>query len=251
VIGLPTLWLLAIGVNNYANENIPDLNYCVNDAQEIVNVFKKQEGKRYAKVNTLLIADGTPLPPTVKNIRENLEFLFDAGSRDVVVLFLAGHGVSDTEGVFFFLPSDADFSPDDTIDKDRAISTMDIFSVLNASGNRLVFIDACHSGGLSSKTNGVDNDRLVRSLMETNAFVFTSSRGNELSQERENFKHGVFTYSLIQGLAGSLEGQAKGSISMMQLSGYVSKAVKEITGDQQHPSPYTLGFDDFAIVRTE
>jgi hypothetical protein len=63
---------------------------------------------------------------------------------------------------------------------------------------------------LSSKTNGVDNDRLVRALMESNAFVFTSSRGNELSQERGDFGHGVFTYSLIQGLAGSPESQAGG-----------------------------------------
>jgi WD40 repeat protein len=251
VIGLPNLWLLAIGVNNYENENIPDLNYCVNDAREIINVFKKQEGKRYAKVNTLLIADGTPLSPTAENIRENLGFLFGAGSRDVVLLFLAGHGVSDTEGVFFFLPSDTGFSLDGAIDKNRAIGTADIFSVLNASGNRLVFIDACHSGGLSSKTNGVDNDRLVRSLMESNAFVFTSSRGNELSQERKDFRHGVFTYGIIQGLAGLPESQIKGSISMMQLSGYVSKVVKEITDDQQHPSPYTLGFDDFTIAQTE
>jgi hypothetical protein len=39
-----------------------------------------------------------------------------------------------------------------------------------------LLIDACQSGG-------VDNDRLVRSLMDTNAFVSTSSRGNELSQD--------------------------------------------------------------------
>jgi WD40 repeat protein len=250
VIPPPALWILAIGVNSYDDPGIPGLSYCVNDAQEIINTFKEQETRLYSKVNTLLLSDGGSIVPSAENIRENLRFLSSAGSRDVVIVFLAGHGVSDESGNFFFLPSDAAFSPDGTLLREKAINSSDIFRVLNEPGNRLVFIDACHSGGLSGRTNAVDNDRLVRSLMESNAFIFTSSKGNELSQERSAFKHGVFTYSIIQGLNGSAETQTDGSISMMQLCGYVSREVKGLTNDKQHPGPYTLGFDDFIIART-
>jgi hypothetical protein len=87
--------------------------------------------------------------------------------------------------------------------------------VLDAPGNRLIFIDACHSGG-------VDNDRMIRSLMNTNAFVFT--------------------YSIVQRLRGR-----RTSLGMDQLSAEVSVDVPRITNDQQHPSAYSLGFHDFII----
>jgi hypothetical protein len=55
---LPSLWILAIGVNQYASSSIGDLNYCVRDAQEFVNVFKQQEGIRYAAINSLFVLRG-------------------------------------------------------------------------------------------------------------------------------------------------------------------------------------------------
>jgi uncharacterized caspase-like protein len=122
-----------------------------------------------------------------------------------------------------------------------AVTGSEIVSVLDAPGNRLVFIDACQSGG-------VDNDRLVRSLMDTNAFVFTSSRGTELSQERADLGHGVFTYSILSALKGEVAAQAQGNVSVLGLSGFVSFDVPRITNNEQHPRAYTLGFYDFPLA---
>jgi hypothetical protein len=238
---LPNLWILAVGVNNYQDSNINSLNYCVADAKGIIDSLKAQEGKRYAKVNSLLIADGEATAPTAENIRKNLQFLDQAGERDVVLLFLAGHGVSDNAGKFLFLPADTRLNANKTVAEDTAITDGDIVKVLDRAGNLLVFIDACQSGG-------VDNDRLVRSLMETNAFVFTSSRGNELSQERKEFGHGVFTYSLMQGLKGSTQALAQGNVTVLSLSGFVTLDVPRITGGAQNPKAYSLGFYDFPMA---
>ncbi|MFP3040221.1 caspase family protein [Treponema primitia] len=238
----PNLWILAVGVNQYSSSQINSLDYCVADARELIDSFSAQEGRRYGKVHSLLIADGASIVPTAANIRDNLKFLSGAGPKDVVLLFLAGHGVSDNSGTFLFLPRDAALTANGGVNPAKAISNNDIISVLDAPGNRLVFIDACQSGG-------VDNDRLVRSLMDTNAFVFTSSRGNEKSQERSELGHGVFTYSVIQGLKGLVSAQsANNSISVLELSGFVSTNVLRITSDQQHPSAYSLGFYDFPMV---
>jgi len=239
---LPNLWILAIGVNNYQDSNIRNLNYCVADAKGVIEALKAQEGKRYAKVNSLLIADGEASPPTAANIRKNLQFLDQAGERDVVLLFLAGHGVSDNAGKFLFLPNDTRLNADKNVNEATAISDSDIVSVLDdRAGNLLVFIDACQSGG-------VDNDRLVRSLMDTNAFVFTSSRGNELSQERKEFGHGVFTYSIMQGLKGATQALAQGNVTVLSLSGFVTLDVPRITGGAQNPKAYSLGFYDFPMA---
>ena len=247
IIGLPTLWILAIGANRYSDPSIHSLNYCVNDAKEVIEAFCKQEGKRYAKVNSLLVADGEALEPTAKNIRDSFVFLDQAGSRDVVLLFLAGHGVSGEEGAFYYLPSDASFAQDGRLLTEKAISATEILSVLNSRGNRLVFIDACHSGGFSNKTGAMDNDILIHSLRDSNAFIFTSSRGNELSQELDAYKHGAFSYALIQGLTGKAE-MRSGRISMLELGGYVTREVQNITNRKQNPAPYTLGLVDFDIA---
>jgi hypothetical protein len=232
---LPNLWILAVGANQYDSRDIDSLSYCAADAREITAAFKRQEGKRYAKVNSLLVADGERLLPTGKNIRESLGFLAQAGPRDIILLFLAGHGVTGQDGAFYFLPRDARGDGKGGVVPESAVSGDQITSVLDSPGNRLVFIDACHSGG-------VDSDRMTRMLMDTNAFVLTASKGNEFSQERADLGHGVFTWSLIEGLRG-----AKSGLGMLQLSGQVQAAVPRLTDDRQHPGAYSLGFYDFVI----
>jgi WD40 repeat protein len=243
---LPNLWILAIGVNAYDNagqrlQGLGNLNFCVADAKGIMDSMKAQQGKRYGKVNSLLIADGEAQAPTAANIRQGLKFLDGAAPRDVVVLFLAGHGISAQESKFFFLPKDAAFTGDRIVDASKAISGDEIMSVLDAPGNRLVFIDACQSGG-------VDNDRMVRSLMDTNAFVFAASRGNELSYEDPKLGHGYFTNSVMSAIKGAPAALAQGNVSVLSMSGFVQLDVPRLTGDRQHPSAYSLGFYDFPMA---
>jgi hypothetical protein len=241
---LPNLWILAVGVNNYQNATINNLNFCVADAKGVIDSLKAQEGKNYAKVNSLLIADGEALTPTVDNIKRNLSFFDQAGEKDVILLFMAGHGVSDNAGKFLFLPSDTRRNANGSLVETTTITDGDIVKVLNRAGNLLIFIDACQSGG-------VDNDRLVRVLQETNAFVFASSRGNELSQERADLGHGVFTYSVMEGIKGAVTAQAQGNVTVLGLEVFVTQDVSKITGGAQNPKGYSLGFFDFpmAVVR--
>jgi uncharacterized caspase-like protein len=203
--------------------------------------LKAQEGIRYGKVHSLLIADNAEIQPTAENIRKNLSFLEGAGPKDVALLFLAGHGVSAAEGKFYFLPRDALISAGGNVTPNRAISGDEIVAVLDAPGNRLVFIDACKSGG-------VDNDRMVRLFMDTNAFVFAACRGNESSLELPNLGHGVFTYSVMDALKGAAGARAADNVSVKSMSGFVSIDVPERTGNRQHPSAYSLGFYDFPVA---
>jgi len=244
---LPNLWIVAIGVNGYDNageklQGLKNLNCAVADAKGLVDSLKEQEGKRYGKVNAMLIADGEAQEPNTANIRQGFKFLEGADPRrDVVILFLAGHGISAQEGKFFFLPKDAVFKGDRIVDASKAISGDEIMTVLDAPGNRLVFIDACQTGG-------VDNDRMVRSLMDTNAFVFTASRGYEPSLEDPKLGHGYFTYSVMSALKGAPAALSQGSVSVLSMSGYVKDVVPKMTGGKQNPSAYSLGFYDFPVA---
>ena len=245
---LPNLWILAVGVNNYDNSSQVggNLRFAVADAKRLTEALKSQEGRRYAKVNTLIIGDGETILPTADNIKRNLNFLDQAGDRDIVLLFLAGHGVSAQNGRFFFLPKDAIVTGNSgnwRVDESRAISGEEITAVLEGQGNRLLFIDACQSGG-------VDNNRMIRAMMESNAFVFAASQGNELSYEdtRWGGGHGVFTYNVLNALRGAPAALAEGNVSVRSMSGFVSLEVPKMTDNRQNPRVHSLLFADFPLA---
>jgi hypothetical protein len=108
----PDLWVLAIGVNAYDNrQRIAKLSYAAADARGITEAFKKQAGKRYREVKTLLIADKEDtageeaFAPTSEVIRRQLKTWYKgAAENDVLALFIAAHGVRRDGELYFHCP---------------------------------------------------------------------------------------------------------------------------------------------------
>ncbi|MEW6615674.1 MAG: caspase family protein [Thermodesulfobacteriota bacterium] len=250
---LPNLWILSIGINKYQDKNLTPLSYAVADAEGVVEAFKSQKGKLFREVNNLIMNDNSPIKPTRDNITDNLDYVKKAGHNDVVILFIAGHGINDDSGEFYFLPSDAVISEDGSIKKSKAISWRDIKAILDIPAKKIIFADTCHSEGVSGKkTRGVDNDRFVKELQEANAVIFTSSRGRELSQESDKWRHGAFTYALIEGIKGKANLIKDNKISMKELDTYVSETVPQLTNGAQHPITNTPdGYVNFPVAVVE
>jgi Tol biopolymer transport system component len=241
---VPNLYVLSIGINTYNDPSLKSLDYAVNDAREILGAFKAQEGKLFGKVHTRLIADGASLVPTKKTILDNLDFFAPAGERDMVLLFVAGHGLTLSGEGFFFLPADADLSGTEAV-KRTAVSGAALNKALEVPGRKLALIDACHSADVRA-----DGNRLVRSLSDS-AMVFASSSGSELSYENAEYRHGFFTWGLLEGLGGAAEaGETRdGYISMRELYGFVREAVQELSGGAQNP--YLTSYTDFRVSKWE
>jgi uncharacterized caspase-like protein len=78
----------------------------------------------------------------------------------------------------------------------------------------------------------------------------TSSRGSELSQESRQFGHGIFTYSIIQGMKGEADLIRDGRITMKELDAYVSETVPALTNGAQHPTTVTPdGYVNFNLAQ--
>ncbi|WP_461256042.1 WD40 domain-containing protein [Treponema sp. R80B11-R83G3] len=249
---LPNLYILSIGVSKYADNSIPSLKYAANDAKGIVSAFKAQEGKRYASVKSLVIADGGDKEPTRDNIIDGMGFLRDAGQNDVMILFLSGHGGTDDQGSFFFMPTNMTFNQNGAPQRSRIIPNSELQDVLRFPGQKLVFIDSCFSGGLQGKQMGsVDNETLINSLKDDSPVVFTSSSKTEQSWEWDNAKMGLFTHVLLQGLSGAADADKNSKITIQELGDYVKKTVPGMK-DVQHP--YYLappGYRDFVVAETK
>jgi WD40 repeat protein len=231
----PKLYVLAVGVSAYQNAELR-LDLAAKDALDFGAAWNKQRGRLYSGVEVRALTDAQA---TKGNILDSLEWIQkQVTSKDVAVLFFAGHGINDPTGGFYFLPVDADLEKL----KRTGISQADITStVAGIAGKVLVFMDACHSGNLMGKlkrrgmvaVNSVINEL---ASAENGAVVFSSATGRQYALENKEWGNGAFTKAVVEGIGGKADYKSTGRITLNMLDLYVSERVKELTKGQQTPT---------------
>ncbi len=252
----PKLYGLLVGISTYKDPAI-NLKYAAKDAKDFADALRAQQGGLYREVELKVLTDGEATTSEIKKALTWLER--SVTSRDVGVVFLAGHGVTDTKNRYYYLTADSDYkAPEDSalegvILKDRTRSI---------AGKVLVFLDTCHAGqAMVTATRGASDINAVVSELsstENGVVTYASSTGRQLSQENDSWHNGAFTKALIEGLpAAGRKGKAditnKGVITTATLDFWLSERVKELTGGSQSPvmsRPQTIpDFPLFAAAR--
>jgi WD40 repeat protein len=231
----PKLYVLAVGVSEYQDAKLR-LGLAAKDALDFGEVWKRQKGSLYSGVEARVLADAQA---TKGNILDGLEWLQrQVTSKDVAVLFLAGHGINDPNGLFYFLPVDAKL---DSL-KRTGLAQADITTTIAAiAGKVIVFIDACHSGNLMGKAKRrapSDISAVINELAsaENGAVVFSSATGRQYALENTEWGNGAFTKGLVEGIQGKADYGKTGRITVNMLDLYISERVKQLTGGDQTPS---------------
>ena len=248
----PSLYVLAIGVSNYDNPELR-LRFPAKDASDFSQAMIRQAGLLYESVDVRLLTDRRA---TAENIRDGLSWLqSETTSRDVAMLFIAGHGVNDNVGDFFFMPVGADVNRINA----TCVSYMDIKRTTSAvAGKLIVFMDACHSGNVLGNTTqraGLVNQAVSELTGADNGpVVFTSSTGRQFSLESPEWNNGAFTRALVEGLNGSADLIGRNMITVRSLDVYIADRVKELTQGRQAPTtiiPRSIPDFPIAIVIDE
>jgi len=244
----PRLYILSVGVSNYQDTGLR-LKFAAKDAKDFAQVLEKQKGKLYREVSVKVLTDEKA---NRNDIMDGLEWIQkETTAKDVAAIFFAGHGVNDSTGVYYFLPTDTDIGK---LKRSGVVFT-DIKNTISAiAGKVLTFIDTCHSGNVMGTRRGMGTDisAVVNELTsaENGAVVFAASTGNQYSIEKAEWRNGAFTKALVEGIGGKAaytQGNNKISINMLDL--YLSERVKELTGGKQTPTttkPHTIA--DFPIA---
>jgi uncharacterized caspase-like protein len=201
---------------------------------------------------------------TESAIRKALgEFLkAKALKEDEVVVYYAGHGTTEPDAsaegglAKYLVPYDTD--PESLYSTAMPMSRFDeIFARVQA---RKIFLvqDTCFSGGSggSGRTflrKGIATrsialtDRFLRDLSQRDGrMILTASDANQLSQELAEFRHGIFTYYLLQGLEGDADLDKDGAVTVRELHLYLQRKVHEKSGGNQTPQLYNVG--DMVLV---
>ena len=177
----------------------------------------------------------------------------------MAVVFLAGHGVTDPQQRFWFLPVGADLENL----RSTAISKSDFEDTLRVLPSKvLMFIDACYAGrgiqndraALPVGDGAADVTRFINELTSTEngVVMFASSTGRQLSRESPEWQNGAFTKAVVEGLGGKADTNGDGAISITELDSYIASRVKDLTKGTQHPvtrKPGTIPDYPIALLR--
>src|SRR6185295_16942753 len=97
----PKLYAVVVGVSKYEKSELT-LKYAAQDATDFAAALKRQEGGIYGKVDVKLLTDDNATREDIVGALEWLEG--EVTARDVGIVFMAGHGVTDNKQRFYFLP---------------------------------------------------------------------------------------------------------------------------------------------------
>jgi len=229
----PTLYLLSIGVSKYKNSDY-NLEVADKDAKSIVEIFKKQEGKIFKKV---VVKELINQDATKDNILDALEWIErETTQRDMVIIFVAGHGINDDKGNYYYMAYDSD------VEKLRrsALRWIEIKDTLSDLPSKVILmVDTCHSGNIMGQERRRDLTGAIKSIINsgTGSVIMTASTGRGYSIENKSWGHGAFTKAMIEGLGkAKADYNNNNTISIKEIDLYVTDRVKELTKGKQKPT---------------
>ncbi len=258
----PNLYIVTIGTSEYEESSF-NLKYAAKDAEDMAALFKSDP--KYDQVYSRVL---TNEEVTAANIKQLKSFLMGAGRNDVVMVFVAGHGVLDGSFNYYYGTHDIDF--DDPAKNGVAYAEIEGLVEGLRAIKKILIMDTCHSGELdeeevefAEETNTTETDVTFRNVGRkleqktvgsmnniqmmkelfvdlrkgTGATVIASSGGAEFSMESDEWKNGLFTYCLINGIRSkAADLDRDGTIYLSEVKNYVQNEVFKLSAGRQSPT---------------
>ena len=259
-------WLLAIGVDQYANEDF-NLKYAAADALFFASGWKYEHEmlRRYEKVEALFMSDKDATKQGI--LRDLSAFAKRAQPEDTLALYFAGHGIAH-QSQFYLVPHDLGYEGAiESLDEaglrrilSHSISDRELEQALEKvdAGRILLVIDACNSGQAleaAEKRRGPMNSRgLAQLAYEKGMYVLTAAQSHQAALEVSRLGHGLLTYALVEeGLRKRLADvrPRDREIRVAELFDYATERVPHIQRDTMREGARGLKVQQIAFVPGE
>lgn len=213
--------LVAVGIGDYPKPINP-LNLPTKDAIAMKTLIDKNGDS-----GTAILLDKEA---TKSAILSEIHARFDhASTDDIIIFFFSGHGY---KGGFVAYDGELPYSL--------------IREAMGSSKckNKMIFADACFSGKMRQGKRQVKEEN-----SDSNVMLFLSSRDNETSIERRDMTNGFFTVCLKDGLSGKADANRDRTITAKEIFDFVSKNVKKLSKDKQHPVMWGNFSNNMPVIR--
>ncbi|HEY9768843.1 MAG TPA: caspase family protein [Coleofasciculaceae cyanobacterium] len=210
-LNLPKLWILLVGVNQYQDrKNLSSLQYSALDCQGLGKALKEATAS-FANKEVIIHHDFVNQRPYLAEIQQSIQQIINsASSEDTILFYFSGHGIleTNTQQVVLCL---ADTNTEKLLTTGIPLNSL-LKQLSNcAASQQLVWLDACHSGGMTlwgtAASSADPSSQLVEVLRHKAAeskgfYALLSCDRAQQSWEFPELGHGVFTYYLMRGLRG-------------------------------------------------
>ena len=244
-----SLWVVIIGISEYSDQRVADLQFADDDARAIRDYYHDAFGLSDDRL--FMLTDEEASLSAIKSLI-GTRLAREAGRQDTVIIYFAGHGVKDEDSgnadsngpAKYLLPYDG--NPTDPFSTALGMDEVTDRILRRLRAERIVLIiDSCFSGAMGERANGggglfrsVDSAEDFFSKMARNGrgqVILAAGDSNELAREDPKFGHGIFTHFLLEGLRGEAEQGDDQSIDVQELYKYVWDHVREATDKRQNP----------------
>lgn len=228
-------WAVLIGIDKYVDPELDSLRAAVSDARGVEEILRDVYG--FDHVITLYDQNATKS----QIVAALSDALRDTHEDDAVVIFFAGHGLTETlpdqSKLGYIVPHDGK--------KGSYASNISMKTILETqrivpARHILYIIDSCYSGlllftrGVNLPPADMNTYEHIRKLLSKKARNVITAGGSE-----EEAVDGLFTGWLLQGLQGDADDDQDGFITFSELSRYVRKNVsykaRELSAKPQNP----------------
>jgi len=243
-LGDSRVMVFGLGIDRY--ENYPDLKYAASDCLKVVNYFKT----RYNLSDDWAMALTNEQASAIKVIRfleRNAAKLLN--ENDTFIFYFAGHGAPETDNASIDADGLAKYLLLANSEPDAlaltGISLTDIADLLRKLPCKrvIVLIDSCFSGEAGRKS--LDKLRGIKiSRFSYDNFSLISGKGrvilaasseDQVSQELDRLKAGVFTHFLVQGLNNEADRDGNQKVDILELYKFTRENVEKQTNGSQTP----------------
>jgi len=233
----PKLYLVVLGVNKYADPRIPPLSFSVADAEAVAKELQTASQGIYTIEKSAVLTNERVTPQNWREAVSQLKADLHRAAKpdDLVVFFLAGHGIVDDETrKYYFVGYDFKLADLEARHYSACIGCEDFRSLAEIPCRKLVILDTCYSGAIQPPRSS-NLKTAVRQLEEDVIFTVTAATGEQRSAEKASWKHGAFTKCLLEGLGGAAATRGR-IVTLDDVVLYVKSAVPELTGGAQTPT---------------
>ncbi|MFC2130606.1 caspase family protein [Bacteroidota bacterium] len=230
------LYIMSIGISDYSNDNL-NLNYAHKDADSIASVIQRF---KLPSINQCLVYKMINQEATKKNVIKTLNEIANKSKKnDNFIFYFSGHGNT-------YIDKQNNNSEFNIILNDKkgteTISSCDLveyFEKIQAD-KQLIIIDACYSSGLVDILFKRDISKFAR---KSGISAFASASIYDKAYEQNILGHGVFTFSVLEGLKGKAKNNDE-YVHTLELQSYIISNVPELSLE-------LLGKEQIPILRSE
>jgi WD40 repeat protein len=219
----PEVYAIVGGISQYAGAKL-NLNFAAKDAVDIANVIELGAKRLFGadKVHLALLStanDRRAIAPTKENFTQAFTKARQARPTDILIVYLAGHGITLQRGTdtYCYLTQEARTTDtavlsDPEVRKQETITSEELVEWIKEipALKQAVMLDTCAAGAAEGQLKLVDKREasgdairaIDRAKDRTGSHILMGSAADAVSYETSQYGQGLLTYALLKGMKG-------------------------------------------------